>query len=541
MAVLGIMTSSAALASVNLPLHHWSYEAIERLVALGIIDRAMVVTKPYSRKQAAKYVARALERIRADQVPADGQQVLAEPLMERLMQFFKPELVELGAVSVTSDEQRVGGQEQRATSNEQRDTIRVGGRLQIEGDAFSVGKGTVRLRQNDMGQYYANGEQVQTDFRGWIELTDAVALSADPKFISNQRALGIGATANSHNLYMQELNAKFTGGNVTFQVGRSSLWWGPGYRGTLLMSDHHFPLDMLQLGSEEPFRLPWVFRPLGYWKINSFLTRLERDRDFPRAQVFGLRISYLPADWLEIGFARLTQFGGRGHDGKDQFFPAIVVNDYFNNTNKGGPFESNEQAMADFRVQVPSVPYLVPFPAGMQVYGEYGLEDPPTGIGIVFGVYIPQVFRSSTTDFRIEYADTDIRRRLQGDSAQWYNNGKWTSGMRYRGFPLGHWMGTDAIDLFIRTTSFLTDDIQLGANVDYYERDRGKPVHEKGREAGLDLTWWLSRQTQITVGYTYQRISNPGQITSITPFVETFASGVISNNHFLWTSLSLEF
>src|SRR5947199_8723750 len=112
LAVLGIMTSSTAVASVNLPLHYWSYEAIERLVALGIIDRAMVVSKPYSRKQAAKYVARALERIRADQVPAGGQQAIAEPLLERLMQFLKPELVELGAVSVTSDDQRVGGPEQ---------------------------------------------------------------------------------------------------------------------------------------------------------------------------------------------------------------------------------------------------------------------------------------------------------------------------------------------------------------------------------------------------------------------------------------------
>ena len=527
MAVLGIMTSSTALASVNLPLHHWTYEAIERLVALGIIDRAMVLTKPYSRKEAAKYVARAIRLIRDDRVPLGGREVLAEPLLDRLMTELRPELADLGVLP--------------SVAGTKTGPIRYGARAQLEADAFSVGHGSVRLRENRMGQYYANGEQAQADLRAWIELTDAVTLSADPKFISNQRALGIGASANNKNIYMQELNAKFTGGNATFQVGRSSLWWGPGYHGTLLMSDHHFPLDMLQLGSEEPFRLPWVFRPLGYWKINSFLTRLERDRDFPRAQVFGLRISYLPADWLEIGFARLTQFGGRGHDGKDQFFPAIVVNDYFNNTNKGGPFESNEQAMADFRVQVPSVPYLVPFPAGMQVYGEYGLEDPPTGIGIVFGVYIPQVFRSSTTDFRIEYADTDIRRRLQGDSAQWYNNGKWTSGMRYRGFPLGHWMGTDAIDLFIRTTSFLTDDIQLGANVDYYERDRGKPVHEKGREAGLDLTWWLSSRTQITVGYTYQRILNPGQITSINPFVETFASGVISNNHFLWTSLAFEF
>src|SRR5213593_4711114 len=117
LAVLVMMTSSTAVASVNLPLHHWSYEAIERLVALGIIDRAMVVAKPYSRKQAAKYVARAIERIRSDQVPADGREVLAEPLLERLMQFLQPELVELGVVRlrVTSNEQRVKIPDRRDT------------------------------------------------------------------------------------------------------------------------------------------------------------------------------------------------------------------------------------------------------------------------------------------------------------------------------------------------------------------------------------------------------------------------------------------
>src|SRR5881296_3192113 len=101
---LGLMAGEVALASVNLPLHHWTYEAIERLTALGIIDRAMVVSKPYSRKQAAKYVARAIERIQSDQVPADGREVLAEPFLERRITYLQPELVELGAISVRSEE-----------------------------------------------------------------------------------------------------------------------------------------------------------------------------------------------------------------------------------------------------------------------------------------------------------------------------------------------------------------------------------------------------------------------------------------------------
>ena len=59
----------------------------------------MVVAKPYSRKQAAKYVARAIERIRADEIRSDGREVLAEPLLERLMAEFRPELTDLGTVT----------------------------------------------------------------------------------------------------------------------------------------------------------------------------------------------------------------------------------------------------------------------------------------------------------------------------------------------------------------------------------------------------------------------------------------------------------
>src|SRR5215831_3132247 len=116
---LVLATASIVLASINLPLHHWAYEAIERLNTLGIIDQAMVVTKPYSRKQAAKYVARAIERIRSDEIRADGREALAEPLLERLMAEFRPELMDLGAVarkrSETSQTLRYGRSEEHTS------------------------------------------------------------------------------------------------------------------------------------------------------------------------------------------------------------------------------------------------------------------------------------------------------------------------------------------------------------------------------------------------------------------------------------------
>ncbi len=529
---LWLLLSGIAQASSNLPLHHWGYDAIERLIDLRVIDRALIGAKPFTRMQAAQYVARAIERVRADEVELDGREAIAEPLLERLLTEFRPELIRLGIV--------------RARPGDKTGTLRAGARVTSEFDASSIGGGqTVRFRENRGGEYYVNGVQNQTDVRGWVELSDWAALMVQPKFISNRHLLGIGATNNADNFYLREFSLKLSYANVALEVGRGTQWWGPGYHGSLLLTDHAFPMDMIKLGTERPFQLPGFLSGLGDWKVNAFLAQLDRNRDFSRARVFGLRISYLPASWLEFGLTRLTQFGGRG---RDQSFPETIVDTYIHPSNQNADKDVNEQAMADVRLRIPSVPYLVPFPAGLQLYGEIGTEDKwsqlplPSRAALLGGIYIPQVFEGDTMDLRIEYADTDYGRRRHPELRQvWYNNAPYTSGMRYRGFPLGHHMGTDGIDFFVRTTRFLTDKVQLGANFNLQERDRGQPVHEKKREAAIDLTWWYSKDIQVMGGYTYQRLTNPGQVAAITPFAETFAAGVTAKNHLLWTAVTVQF
>lgn len=530
--VVWLVVPGVARASSNLPLHHWGYEAIERLIALGVIDHALIGAKPYSRMQAAQYVARAIERVRADDITLDGREAIAEPLLERLLMEFRPELIRLGTV--------------RARPGDKTGPLRAGARVTSEFDASSIGGGqTVRFRENRGGEYYVNGVQNQTDVRGWVELSDWAALMVQPKFISNRHLLGIGATNNSDNFYLREFSLKLIYANIALEAGRGTQWWGPGYHGSLLLTDHAFPMDMIKLGTERPFQLPGFLSGLGDWKVNAFLAQLERNRDFSRARVFGLRISYLPTSWLEFGLTRLTQFGGRG---RDQSFPEVVVDAYISEPNQTGGQEVNEQAMADFRLRIPSVPYLIPFPAGLQLYGEIGTEDKwsqlpiPSRTAVLGGIYIPQVFEGDTMDLRIEYADTDLGRRRHPELSEvWYNNGTYTSGMRYRGFPLGHHMGTDGIDFFVRTTRYLTDQLQLGANFNIQERARGQPIHEKKREAAVDLTWWYSKDVQFAAGYTFQRLTNPGQVSAITPFLETFAAGVTAKNHLLWTSVTMQF
>ncbi len=530
--VLGflLVPCSAAFSSTNLPLHHWAYEAIERLTALGVIDRAVLDTKPYSRKEAARHVAKAIERIRTNQVSGDLGSGPADQLMARLTAEFKRELADIGG----------DGEKSRSLAD-----IRYGGRVTSEVGVFSVGGGqTVRFRENRGGEYYANGLQVQADVRGWLEVGDWASVMVQPKFISNRHALGIGATNNSHNSYLREYGVKLSAFNIELEVGRSTLWWGPGYHGSLLMTDHAFPMEMIKLGTEGAFRLPWVFRNLGEWKINTFLARLERDRDYSRARVFGARLTYLPTSWLELGLTRLTQYGDKS---QDQYFPKIIYDAWTNTPNQEGALNVNEQSMVDFRIRAPHAPNLIPFAGGAEIYGEIGSEDKwskyplPSRAAVVGGVYIPQLFEGDSQDLRIEYADTDLTRRKTGLSNIWYNHHRYTSGMRHRGFPLGHHMGTDAIDMFVRTTRFLTEDLRLGLNVDFQQRGRGNPVYEKKREIELDFNWWLSRNMQLTASYTYQSIQHPGQITAINPFAETFSPNVTATNHLLWTSLAVDF
>jgi hypothetical protein len=523
--------ASITHASVNVPLHHWSYEAIERLTALGVIDRAMLRTKPYSRTEAALYVSRGIERIRTDRVPGDLGNGVADQLITRLATEFRKELIDLGTLE--------GDKRRSATS------IRYGGRATTEIDMFSVGGGqTVRLRENRGGEYYANGVQNQTDVRGWLEIGEWGALMAQPKFISNRHALGIGATNNSYNFYLREFSAKLTAFNVSLEAGRGTLWWGQGYHGSLLLTDHAFPLEMVKLGSEAPFRLPWILKDLGEWKINTFLARLEKDRDYPRAKVFGARLSYLPASWFELGLTRLTQYGDAS---QNQSFPKTVYDAWTNTPNQEGALNVNEQSMVDFRLKAPYVPYLVPFVGGLQVYGEIASEDKwskyplPSRAAILGGIYVPQLFDGDSQDLRIEYADTDLTRRKAGISNFWYNHHRFTSGMRHRGFPLGHHMGADGIDIFMRTTRYLTDDIQLGLNVNFQDRFRGMPVYEEKKEVGLDASWWLAKGAQVTASYTYQSIKNPGQITAINPFSETSTPNLTATNHLLSTALAVDF
>ena len=73
-----------------------TYDDLERLVTAGLADRTLLNTKPLNRIEAARIVARAIERIRRDDPDGLNMRRDLEPVLDRLMEEFKVELAALG-------------------------------------------------------------------------------------------------------------------------------------------------------------------------------------------------------------------------------------------------------------------------------------------------------------------------------------------------------------------------------------------------------------------------------------------------------------
>lgn len=83
---------SLAFVSTNVPLGHWSYDAVDKLIGQGLIDSAMMTTKPVSRFEMAVHIAEATGKAQ----PLNEQNEIILAILDRLKDEFKAELIALG-------------------------------------------------------------------------------------------------------------------------------------------------------------------------------------------------------------------------------------------------------------------------------------------------------------------------------------------------------------------------------------------------------------------------------------------------------------
>lgn len=228
--------------------------------------------------------------------------------------------------------------------------------------------------------------------------------------------------------------------NWRFGAGAVDRWWGPGWQGSLILSNNARPSPGLFINrnASKAFDLPFLSK-LGPWSFSAFANKLESDRHIPNAKLLGARFTFKPTDSLEIGLTRTAQWGGEGRPEtlsnlKDLIFGNDNVGDdglELDGSNEPG----NQLGGIDLRWTTRIANQTVTF------YGQFIGEDesgglPSRKIGLV-GIETPIANDWSSGRVFLEASDTTMDFNDDQFANGTYNHHIYQTGYRYRGNVLG--------------------------------------------------------------------------------------------------------
>lgn len=332
---------------------------------------------------------------------------------------------------------------------------------------FAWVDGPVRF-YNEQGRRYEEGFNLHASTRSTARLWDRLLLSAEPQisYVENRGSPdGEGTVLGT----FQELTAKAHLEVVEVTVGRHPMWWGPGWHGSLLMSNNAQGLDLVKVATPDAVLFPGIFGYLGLVRAEFVLSELDENRPVSRPYLLGMRASSRLNPWLEIGISRAAMFGG----GERTVTPTTVWRAI--TAQRLRPDEEGREQLSslDFRI-------LIPLPwQPVETYLEYGGADEASGFleapGYIAGLYLPRIGPWMGGQLRFEVADTSLSDR----PGAWYGDRSYPGGYSHKGQVLGHHVGTDGLDLYLSLTIEPHRGWRVRLSYDYEEHFRLDPVTER--------------------------------------------------------------
>ena len=243
-------------------------------------------------------------------------------------------------------------------------------------------------------------------------------------------------------------------------------------------------------------------------KLTTFVARLEEDRDFPHAKLSGLRISLAPSRFVELGFNRLFQFGGRGREtvSPGEFLKLLFFDQ--GSDDFDSPLNVNNVMSFDATLRIPDVERYIVVARDMALYFDFGWDDSLFGVlvpdrpGGIVGTYLTGFFGDPKLDLRLEYARS---------SEIMFNHNIYTSGFTNRGSVLSHFIGTEGSDLYVRLTRWVSPYLLLGVDVSHAEIGSVEAdIREKRTSLGLDFSYRFSSRSSVYLKYDFSRVRNRG-------------------------------
>jgi hypothetical protein len=465
--IWGLICSVAAngFVSVNVPLDHWSYNDIDKLIGQDLIDSSMMNTRPVSRLEMARLIAEADEKFQQ----LDEHNKIIEGIIERLKKEFAQELSLLGTVD----------------GNPLTDYVKPFEDPYVK---YLYAKSRPEI-ENIRGDRFDENSNLRVGFTARAQIFDNIALNVHPEYPWSSEN-------PDRDVKIIEGYGKLGLGSFEIEVGKDSMSWGPGHGG-MIMSNNADPFKMVKISNPGPISLPWIFRALGPVKIVWFLTQLEKDRLIPKPKLTGLRVEFKPHPAVEIGLSRTMIFGGEGRS-------SYSFLDYwkaFGGSNEAlsGNRDNDQLGGFDASVLLPVGSFL---PArNVKLYTEWIGEDEAGGLpqdfGIIYGAKLYDIFKTGKTDLTIEYANDHDPSKPN----VFYTHSIYRAGYTYDGRIIGHYMGTDSKDLFIRLTHYLSSDLILGLQYDKQVSNLSSSPNPTLARYQADVAFFTRSNWQIQAGY----------------------------------------
>lgn len=270
--------------------------------------------------------------------------------------------------------------------------------------------------------------------------------------------------------------------NLLFYGGYVEQWWGPGWIGSLILSNNAraFPKVGVMRNDPKAFETPWLSW-LGPWQFNAFMGILDDSRPVEDPFVFGLRVSLNPLPGLEIGASRTFMICGEGRScSLDTFGKALVGND-----NDLGAAKDPSNQLAGVDIRYSNQLFGVPFSIYGQIIGEDEANGLPSKEAGLFGATVWGGLGDMGAQWRLttEYSDTTAKFFNSSPIFDtFYEHSNYRGGYRYHDRSIGSSLDNDT-RLFSVSAS-LTDTRDWIYRLAYHHADLNRDDGDRAAPGG---------------------------------------------------------
>lgn len=494
-----------AEVSVNIPLGHWSYGALDKLASVGLINSGLLTTRPFTRLEMARLVREAQANFLRSKDKGDASwDNIVSGVLGRLQEELRTELEEF----------QVG----TSVSTYVKPLENVYATFYSSDEEFSF--------EYDKGREYSDGISFKAGASAHAVLFNHLGFYINPEFRYSDGQFASG----DYRVSLVEGYGKLEWWNIELEAGRDSLWWGPGHHGSLILTDNARPFELIKISNPRPVLLPWFLRYMGLFKFVAFWTKLEGNRYVPEAEFMGMRVNIKPFTFLELGASRTILLGGRGpaapKGAEDlslgEWWKQLVGKE-LSTTRE---LDTDQIGGFDFLIHLNVDKYfrkLRTLDIWGELYGEDEAASLPSKNGFVLGMKLGDIFLTGQTNLVIEHADNVINQY----PSTWYNHSVYKSGYTYYKRIMGHDMGSDARDTFISLEHYLRPELILKLGYDYQKRGAQSETPEARHCYDLGLIWWQSEHCFLQSGYRHESIDDMDHLEKND-----------RNNNILWFSIN---